>query len=104
MCSEVGMTRKGKLKCRDGSEVSAMATRMSFNVSIESLHDKSYLSLEHCTPQAIVKENHVLHIHDCNNQYHVLLQLYTSKHVCLEREATCLHYLLNVLFYTPKID
>ena len=40
MCSEVGMTRKGKLKCRDGSEVNAMATRMSVNVSIESLHDK----------------------------------------------------------------
>ena len=39
MCSEVGMTRKGKLKCHDGSEVNAMAMKISVNTSLQSLHD-----------------------------------------------------------------
>ena len=50
MCSEVGMTRKGKLKCHDGSEVNAMATITSVNASLQILHDKQYLSLELCAP------------------------------------------------------
>ena len=62
MCSEVGMTRKGKLKCHDGSEVNAMATRMSVNVSIESsrevvpifrtLYSTSYREGKPCTPHS----------------------------------------------------
>ena len=97
--SEAGMAGEGKLKHHDGSEMNAMA---SVNASLSRLHDKCYPSLGLCIPQAILEENPVLHIRDCNKQHHVLLQRYACKHVCLEREASRLHNLWNSCSILPK--
>ena len=68
-----------------------MAAKTSVKASLPSLHDKPYSSLGLCVPQAILEETPVLHIHDRNNQRHILLQRYACKHGHLEREASGLH-------------
>ena len=40
MRSEAGMARQGKWKRHNGSEVNAMAAKMSVQASLPSLHDK----------------------------------------------------------------
>ena len=63
MCTEVGMTKQGKLKCHDGSEVNAMATITSVNGSLKSqkssreaitifrtLCSPNYVEGKSCTP------------------------------------------------------
>ena len=52
---------------------------------------KPYPSLGLCIPQAILEENPVLHIHDCNNQHHILLQRYACKRASHEHEASSSH-------------
>ena len=47
--------------------------------------------------QAILEETPVLHIRDCNNQRHVLLQRHVCKRVRLEREASGLHNSWSIL-------
>ena len=65
MCSEVGMTRQGILKCHDGSEVNSMAMITSVNGSLKShkssreaitifrtLCSPSYVEGKSCTPHS----------------------------------------------------
>ena len=68
-----------------------MAAKTSVKASLPSLHDKPYPSLGLCVPQAILEETPVLHIRNCDNECHVLLQRYACKRVRLEREASGLH-------------
>ena len=74
-----------------------MAAKTSVKASLQSLHDKPYPSLGLCDPQAVLEETPVLHIHDCSNQCHVLLQCYACKRVRLECEASGLHNLWSIL-------
>ena len=97
-----GEARQGKLKRPNGSEVNAMAVKTSIKVSLPSLHDKTYPSIGLRIHQAILEETPVLHIHDHNNQRHVLLQRYAYKRVRLEREASSLHNLWNFCSILPK--
>ena len=99
---DTGMARQGKLKRHDGSEVNAMAAKMSVNASLPSLHDKSYSPLGLCVPQAILEENPVFHIRDRNKQRHGLLHRYACKRVRHEREASRFHNSWNSCSMLPK--